>query len=64
MLRLVVQFDLVYEYMKAHWLESGGIPEQEGLELMRDGRQAVQAFATFMDEFKERVGYTHRGQRG
>ncbi|WP_319587515.1 hypothetical protein [uncultured Desulfobulbus sp.] len=29
MLHLVVQFDLAYDHLKAHWKEIGGIPEQE-----------------------------------
>jgi hypothetical protein len=30
----VVQFDLAYDHLKAHWKEAGGIPEQQGLELV------------------------------
>jgi hypothetical protein len=32
MLHLVVQFDLTYDHLKAHWKEVGGIPEQEDLD--------------------------------
>jgi hypothetical protein len=59
MLHLVVQFDLTYDHLKAHWKEVGGIPEQEGLELMANARQAVEAFSAFMDEFSERAGFDH-----
>lgn len=56
MLHLVVQFDLAYDHLKAHWKEIGGIPEQEGLELMNNAQQAVQEFSAFMEEFSEKVG--------
>lgn len=59
MLHLVVQFDLAYDHLKAHWKEMGGIPEQEGLELMDNARQAVTAFSAFMEEFSERVGFDY-----
>ena len=59
MLHLVVQFDLAYDHLKAHWKEAGGIPEQEGLELMDNARQAVTAFSAFMEEFSERVGFDY-----
>ena len=38
MVRLVVQFDLAYDQLKAQWHEPGGIDEQEGLELMANAR--------------------------
>lgn len=57
MLHLVVQFDLAYDHLKAHWKEIGGIPEQQGLDLMANARQAVEAFSTFMEEFSERSGF-------
>jgi len=37
----------------------GGIPEQEGLELMANSRQAVEAFSAFMDEFSQRAGFDY-----
>lgn len=64
MLHLVVQFDLAYDHLKAHWKEMGGIPEQEGLELMDNARQAVTAFSAFMEEFSERVGFDYCPPRG
>ena len=59
MLHLVVQFDLAYDHLKAHWKEAGGIPEQEGLKLMANARQAVEVFATFMEEFSEKAGFDY-----
>ena len=59
MLHLVVQFDLAYDHLKAHWKEVGGIPELEGLECMDNARQAVTAFSAFMDEFSGRVGFDY-----
>lgn len=59
MLHLVVQFDLAYDHLKAHWKEVGGIPEQEGLELMDNARQAVETFSVFLDEFSGRVGFDY-----
>ena len=64
MLHLMVQFDLAYDHLKAHWKEMGGIPEQEGLELMDNARQAVTAFSAFMEEFSERVGFDYCPPRG
>ena len=64
MLHLVVQFDLAYDHLKAHWKEVGGIPEQEGLELMNNARQAVEAFSAFMEEFSEKVGFDYCPPRG
>ena len=64
MLHLVVQFDLAYDHLKKHWKEMGGIPEQEGLELMDNARQAVTAFSAFMEEFSERVGFDYCPPRG
>ena len=64
MLHLVVQFDLAYDHLKAHWKEVGGIPEQEGLALMANARQAVEAFSTFMEEFSERVGFDYCPPKG
>lgn len=64
MLHLVVQLDLVYDHLKAHWKEAGGIPEQEGLELMDNARQAVMAFSVFMEEFSERVGFDYCPPKG
>ena len=55
MVRLVVQFDLAYDQLKAQWHEPGGIDEQEGLELMENARQAVQEFSRFLEGFKERA---------
>ena len=57
MLHMVVQFDLAYDHLKVHWKEIGGIPEQEGLELMHNARQAVQEFSIFLEEFSERAGF-------
>lgn len=37
-MNLVVQFDLADNHLKTHWKEIGGIPEQEGPELMDYGR--------------------------
>ena len=59
MLHMVVQFDLAYDHLKVHWKEIGGIPEQEGLELMHNARQAVQDFSTFMEEFSEKVRFDY-----
>ena len=64
MLHLVVQFDLVYDHLKAHWKEVDGIPEQEGLELMANARQAVETFSAFMEEFSERAGFDFCAPRG
>jgi len=64
MLHLVVQFDLAYDQLKAHWKEVGGIPEQEGLELMDNARQAVEAFSTFMEEFSEKAGFDYCPPKG
>lgn len=47
MLHLVVQFDLAYDQLKAHWKEVGGIPEQEGLELMNNARLACRGVLNF-----------------
>ena len=55
MVRMVVQFDLAYDQLKAQWHEPGGIDEQEGLELMANARQAVQDFSRFLEVFKEQV---------
>ena len=55
MLHLVVQFDLAYDHLKTHWKEIGGIPEQEGLELMGNAKKAVDAFSAFLEEFRERT---------
>ena len=55
MVRMVVQFDLSYDQLKAQWHEPGGIDEQEGLELMENARQAVQEFLRFLEGFKERA---------
>ena len=59
MLHMVVQFDLAYDHLKVHWKEIGGIPEQEGLELMHNARLAIQDFSTFMEEFSEKVGFKY-----
>ena len=59
MLHLVVQFDLAYDHLKTHWKEAGGIPEQQGLDLMANARQAVETFSAFMDEFSERAGFDY-----
>jgi len=64
MLHLVVQFDLAYSHLKAHWKEVGGIQEQEGLDLMANARQAVEAFSTFMEEFSERSGFDYCPSKG
>ena len=58
-LHLVMQFDLDYDHLKTYWKEMGGIPEQEGLELMDNARQAVEAFSTFMEEFREKAGFDY-----
>jgi hypothetical protein len=42
----------------------GGIPEQEGLELMDNARQAVEAFSTFMEEFSEKAGFDYCPPKG
>ena len=55
MVRMVVQFDLAYDQLKAQWHEPGGIDEQEGLELMANARQAVQDFSRFLEVFKEQA---------
>ena len=59
MLHLVVQFDMAYDHLKTHWKEIDGIPEQEGLELMANARQAVETFSGFMDEFSKRAGFDY-----
>ncbi len=59
MLHLVVQFDLAYDHLKTHWKEAGGIPEQQGLDLMANARQAAETFSTFMEEFSERAGFDY-----
>jgi hypothetical protein len=66
MLHLVVQFDLAYDHLKVRWKEIGGIPEQEGLELMDNARQAVMAFSGFIEEFREKVeeGYSLQKKNG
>ena len=55
MLKLVVQFDQAYDELKEQWIESGGFPEQVGMELRKSAQQAVQEFSTFLDEFKAQV---------
>ena len=55
MVRMVVQFDLAYDQLKALWHEPGGIDEQEGLELMANARQAVQEFSRFLEGFKQQA---------
>jgi hypothetical protein len=64
MLHLVVQFDLAYDHLKAHWKEAGGTPEQQGLELMANARQAVEAFSIFMAEFSEKAGFDYCPPKG
>ena len=64
MLHLVVQFDLAYDHLKAHWKEVGGIPEQEGLELLDNARQAVEAFSIFMAEFSGKAGFDYCPPKG
>jgi hypothetical protein len=64
MLHLVVQFDLAYDHLKAHWKEVGGIPEQEGLVLMANARLAVEAFSVFMAEFSEKTGFDYCPPKG
>jgi hypothetical protein len=64
MLHLVVQFDLAYDQLKAHWKKVGGIPEQEGQELMDNARQAVEAFSTFMEGFSEKAGFDYCPPKG
>ena len=54
-MRMVVQFDLAYDQLKAQWHEPGGVDEQEGLELMANARQAVQEFSRFLEGFKEQA---------
>lgn len=55
MMRMVVQFDLAYDQLKAQWHEPGGVDEQEGLELMANARQAVQEFSRFLEGFKQQA---------
>ena len=55
MVRMVVQFDLAYDQLKAQWHEPAGIDEQEGLELLANARQAVQDFSRFLEVFKEQA---------
>jgi|GEM_PF-1340106 len=64
MLHQVVQFDLAYDHLKTQWKEMGGIPEQEGLELMDNAQKAVQEFSAFMEEFSERVGFDYCPPKG
>ena len=59
MLHLVVQFDLAYDHLKAHWKENGGISEQEGLDLMEHAQKAVREFSGFMEEFSDRAGFDY-----
>ena len=53
-----------YDQQQAHWKEVGGISEQEGLELMDNARQAVEAFSTFMEEFSEKAGFDYCPPKG
>jgi len=45
-------------------MQAGLISEQEGLELMNNARQAVEAFSAFMDEFSERAGLDYCPPKG
>jgi hypothetical protein len=64
MLQMVVQFDLAYDQLKVHRKEFGGIPEHEGLELMKNAQQAVKEFSSFMEEFGSKVGFKYHPSKG
>lgn len=54
MVRMVVQFDLAYDQLKAQWHEPGGIDEQEGLGT--DGKCPPSgAGLRFLEGFKEQA---------